>query len=321
MKKNNICLKKIYFGILMILLNLIYFYFFTYIDRKFHLSIFIYSFLIIILFFIILASRDILKLKEQKKNLFLNKNIIFFSFLFFFHFVAIFNNYFYNNQAITFLMKKKDFLLYQIIDFLYKNHYFLFFSLLYLFIFFLFFLFISDFEVIQFQNILFVIIYIIFFSSCFFTLVSLNYNWFLYLFLITTTSDSFAFLGGYFFGKKKLCPIISNKKTWEGFFCGIICTLFFVFLFFFNSLKVLDFLSFLCFFIFSLLNSILAQIGDLIASKIKRNFNIKDFNNILPGHGGLLDRFDSILFLSFFNVLVFISPLNQFKNLILYILS
>ncbi|WBL31461.1 phosphatidate cytidylyltransferase [Candidatus Phytoplasma sacchari] len=320
MKKNNIFVEKIYFGILMLLISFIYFYFFNYMENKFCLPFFLYSFLFIVLFFIIFASKEILKLNKHKKNLFLEKNMILFSFIIFFYLFSILTNYFDTNKIIIFSYNKKNFFLYKMTYFLYQNHYFLFFSFLYIFIFFLFFLFIYDFKICQFQIFLFSILYITFFSSCFFILVSLNYRWFWYLFLITVTNDSFAFFGGILFGKTKIFPSVSPNKTLEGCFFGIIFSLFFSFLFFLNSFVNLYFKSYLYLIFFSFCNSIISQIGDLISSKLKRNFKIKDFNNIFPGHGGLLDRFDSVLFLSFFNILILVSPFENFKQIILNIL-
>ncbi|WCA22641.1 phosphatidate cytidylyltransferase [Candidatus Phytoplasma oryzae] len=302
----------------MFLSNFIYFYICIYLEKKFKYPFFIYSFLFFVLLFINFTSKEILKLNKNKKNLFLEKNVILFSFIIFLYFFSILKNYIKNMIPSE---TNKEFFLYKIILFFYEKQYFLFLTFLYLFFFFLLFLFIDNFKINQFQNILFILLYISFFCSCFFTLINLNYKYFLYLFLITITNDSFAFFGGYFFGKNKLCPRISPKKTLEGFYCGIIFSLFFSILFFFNFLKNLNFIENLFFFIFSFLNAIIAQMGDLISSKIKRNFKIKDFNNIIPGHGGLLDRFDSMLFLSFFNILILVSPLNIFKKIIILILN
>ena len=94
------------------------------------------------------------------------------------------------------------------------------------------------------------------------------------------------------FGKKKLCASLSPKKTVEGALGGVIgsvllCTAF-AWIFQPNLL-------FHCV-IIGLLGSIIAQFGDLVASSFKRTMGVKDYGNIIPGHGGVLDRFDSILF-------------------------
>lgn len=126
------------------------------------------------------------------------------------------------------------------------------------------------------------------------------------IFVVSFSTDIFAYFGGMLLGKHKLAPKISPKKTIEGSVCGIIfsmitSSLFLIFLF--NSAK--DALSFnesliirnsILFGIsFGLIGSIFAQLGDLLASYIKRQFNVKDFSNLIPGHGGVLDRIDSII--------------------------
>ena len=113
-------------------------------------------------------------------------------------------------------------------------------------------------------------------------------------FIISWGTDTFAYLVGCLFGKHKLCPKLSPKKTIEGSFGGILgaTILVYIMAMYFN-LRPLWF-----FVILALTGSIVAQIGDLAASKIKRMTGIKDFGFIMPGHGGILDRFDSILFVA-----------------------
>ena len=126
---------------------------------------------------------------------------------------------------------------------------------------------------------------------------------FKYLF-VTTMTDTFAYFTGSFIGSHKLCEKISPKKTWEGAIGGsvvgtIIATFFYLFLI--NpSANVLLIIG------ITLLLTIIGQIGDLFFSSIKRHYKIKDFSNLIPGHGGILDRFDSIIFV----VLTFILFIN-----------
>jgi len=110
-------------------------------------------------------------------------------------------------------------------------------------------------------------------------------------FLISWGTDTFAYFTGRFFGKRQLFPRVSPKKTIEGGIGGIIGSVLINYIFVYFFLK--EILAVII--IISLLGSILSQIGDLIASKIKRTCHIKDFGNLLPGHGGVLDRFDSSL--------------------------
>ena len=119
---------------------------------------------------------------------------------------------------------------------------------------------------------------------------------FIYLILITILTDTFAYIGGKLLGKHKLIPKVSPNKTIEGSIIGsMVGTLVpcFIYLFFVNpdiNIAVLI--------IMTLLISIFGQIGDLLFSSIKRYYKIKDFSNIIPGHGGILDRFDSALIAS-----------------------
>lgn len=122
------------------------------------------------------------------------------------------------------------------------------------------------------------------------------------IFLCAWTTDTMAYIIGKNFGKHKLIESISPNKTIEGFVGGVIsCIIVIVFYgtIFMNKLDIpvvnLIFLS--------LIIGIMGQIGDLIASSIKRFVDIKDFSNLIPGHGGILDRFDSILLIS---IVVFI---------------
>ncbi len=115
-----------------------------------------------------------------------------------------------------------------------------------------------------------------------------------WLILITAfCTDIFAYFGGYFLGKHKLCPVISPKKTVEGSICGILGSVVFSVLFgwFFMDHRLI----WACLLI-GILGGILSQFGDLTASIFKRKMGIKDYGNLIPGHGGIMDRFDSVLF-------------------------
>lgn len=119
------------------------------------------------------------------------------------------------------------------------------------------------------------------------------------IFLIWS-NDTFAYLGGSLFGKNKMIERVSPGKTWEGTAIGVIIT--FAISFSFNLIYPISgpFWPILGFSI-----PILATIGDLIESKLKREAGIKDSGNIMPGHGGILDRFDSLIFVSPFAYLIF----------------
>jgi len=121
--------------------------------------------------------------------------------------------------------------------------------------------------------------------------VSLTYV-FYSLFMIWAT-DSGAYFIGRAFGKHKLWPEISPNKTTEGFFGGVLSALIVAVLFsVFADMEVSAILLIAA----TAFLSVFGQIGDLVESAMKRHYNVKDSGNILPGHGGMLDRFDSLLF-------------------------
>lgn len=121
-------------------------------------------------------------------------------------------------------------------------------------------------------------------------------------------SDTFAYLVGSTLGKRKLCPSISPKKTVAGAVGGllgsVLCAVTFFLLFDLYAVIPVGYVTFsdsvavraVVFVVLGIVGGVLAEIGDLAASRIKRTMNIKDFGNIFPGHGGVLDRLDSIMF-------------------------
>lgn len=120
--------------------------------------------------------------------------------------------------------------------------------------------------------------------------------------------DSGAYFAGTFFGKHKLCPEISPKKTVEGFVGGIITVgiVAFIHCFVFNTFFADGAtMSYLLYVPVGMAACVAGVFGDLSASIIKRKYSVKDFGNIMPGHGGVLDRFDSVLFVAPFIYMVF----------------
>jgi phosphatidate cytidylyltransferase len=116
----------------------------------------------------------------------------------------------------------------------------------------------------------------------------------LFPFFIIWFTDSGAYFSGMALGKHKLWPEISPKKTIEGFIGGIIIACIIPCIFFFNGFINEDLTKLL---LITIVISIAGQFGDLIQSAFKRHYGIKDSGNILPGHGGILDRFDSLIFI------------------------
>lgn len=128
-----------------------------------------------------------------------------------------------------------------------------------------------------------------------------------FLFLITISTDIFAYAIGVPFGKHKMAPKISPKKSWEGTIGGTviatILTVIYVFVVGLENIGAIEMSVFVSIVLVISL-SLVGQIGDLIASKLKRHYDIKDFSNIFPGHGGVMDRFDSALFAAMVLVLI-----------------
>lgn len=133
------------------------------------------------------------------------------------------------------------------------------------------------------------ILYIPFSFTHIYYLDKTNYIWL--IFLLAFGSDTFAYFAGNLFGKNKLSPKISPNKTIEGSLGGIIgdIILIIIYNYFFEIGPIIKLVP------LAIIGSVVSQLGDLIASKIKRTTGIKDYGNLIPGHGGVLDRFDSIL--------------------------
>lgn len=120
------------------------------------------------------------------------------------------------------------------------------------------------------------------------------------VFLCAWSSDSFAYLTGRFIGKHKLIPHVSPNKTVEGAIGGIVgaavvCT---VYLLILNHALNLDVPWYIIGPVTGIVGSLFGQIGDLVASAIKRDTGVKDFGTFFPGHGGFMDRFDSVMFIA-----------------------
>jgi phosphatidate cytidylyltransferase len=107
--------------------------------------------------------------------------------------------------------------------------------------------------------------------------------------------DSAAFFGGTALGKHKLFPRVSPNKSWEGAVFGFVFAVFTMIL---AKILFLDFLSLKDAIAIGIILGVFGQIGDLIESLIKRDAGVKDSSNLIPGHGGIFDRFDSLLFSS-----------------------
>ncbi len=124
----------------------------------------------------------------------------------------------------------------------------------------------------------------------------------LYVFLIfigAFATDTCAYFVGVLFGKHKLCPKVSPKKTIEGAVGGEVGTVLLMLVFGYVAGKInnLD-VNYLNLAILGILSGLFSQLGDLTASIIKRQYGVKDYGNVLPGHGGVMDRLDSIILMA-----------------------
>ncbi len=115
----------------------------------------------------------------------------------------------------------------------------------------------------------------------------------LYILIITWVTDSGAYFTGRALGKRKLAPNISPKKSIEGLIGGTALAVLVIILL--NSYYPIGNMIYVA--LFALFGSLISVVGDLFESAIKREYEVKDSGNILPGHGGILDRIDSLLFL------------------------
>ena len=166
----------------------------------------------------------------------------------------------------------------------------------------------------------------------------LGVRFLVFVFTITVLTDTFALVFGMLLGKHKMAPIISPKKTWEGAIGGslVASIVGFAFIFFypyfakaFHNGESMDFFNgvfqyenftvmgkIFFAFVLSLSMSVCSQIGDLVASKLKRNYGIKDYSQVFPGHGGVLDRFDSVFFASAIFILFIICEMKLYAPII-----
>ena len=123
----------------------------------------------------------------------------------------------------------------------------------------------------------------------------------IFIFIIAFITDTYAYIGGVLVGRHKLTSI-SPKKTIEGSLIGTIMGVFIGSVYYYNVVGNINVFRtvMLC-----LVLTLLSEIGDLMFSSIKRNFNKKDYSNLIPGHGGILDRFDSVIYVSLGLSLIF----------------
>ena len=158
------------------------------------------------------------------------------------------------------------------------------------------------------------------FTMLFYTLIGFNALYFLrhqpkggyliaLLFIVPWSTDIFAYFAGRLFGKHKLIPDVSPKKTVEGAIGGFVMATVMTVLYglvvgLFGSVSP----QYLSLVVAGMLMSVASMIGDLVASLVKRNYGVKDYSRLLPGHGGVLDRFDSTLAAAFILIILYELP-------------
>lgn len=125
----------------------------------------------------------------------------------------------------------------------------------------------------------------------------------IYLFLVAMLTDVFAYLIGIKFGKHRLAVKISPKKSIEGAVAGLVIGGLLAGLFAYQA-NIFVGVHIILVFLITFALSAISQIGDLVASKFKREVGIKDYSQLFPGHGGVLDRFDSSMFLAVFLLII-----------------
>lgn len=142
---------------------------------------------------------------------------------------------------------------------------------------------------------------------------------FIYVVLGVIFNDMGAYFVGMFFGKHKMNERISPKKTWEGFIGGVVFSIIVSTVFALICalagkpiLPIFDVSRLYFVIVISILIPLISDVGDFVFSSVKRTFGVKDFSNLLPGHGGILDRIDSLIFAS-----ALVSCLIIFINLML----
>ena len=222
----------------------------------------------------ILGLKELIDLRKKESNIPIIMEII--SYLFVIFLIAFGNNYYFIDYSLTYQIFIVLFLVFLLPLVLINNN-----------------------EKYNIKDALYLMASTLFLSISFNTFIlieNMGVVYIIYLALITIITDTFAYVGGNLIGKHKLCPKISPNKTVEGALIGsLVGTIISVV---FYSLIITTNENILVVVLITLLFTIIGQFGDLVFSSIKRYYKVKDYSNIIPGHGGILDRLDSLIFVA-----------------------
>lgn len=222
----------------------------------------------------ILGLKELIDLRKKESNIPIIMEII--SYLFVIFLIAFGNNYYFIDYSLTYQIFIVLFLVFLLPLVLINNN-----------------------EKYNIKDALYLMASTLFLSISFNTFIlieNMGVVYIIYLALITIITDTFAYVGGNLIGKHKLCPKISPNKTVEGALVGsLVGTIISVM---FYSLIITTNENILVVVLITLLFTIIGQFGDLVFSSIKRYYKVKDYSNIIPGHGGILDRLDSLIFVA-----------------------
>ena len=222
----------------------------------------------------ILGLKELIDLRKKESNIPIIMEII--SYLFVIFLIAFGNNYYFIDYSLTYQIFIVLFLVFLLPLVLINNN-----------------------EKYNIKDALYLMASTLFLSISFNTFIlieNMGVVYIIYLALITIITDTFAYVGGNLIGRHKLCPKISPNKTVEGALVGsLVGTIISVM---FYSLIITTNENILVVVLITLLFTIIGQFGDLVFSSIKRYYKVKDYSNIIPGHGGILDRLESLIFVA-----------------------
>lgn len=222
----------------------------------------------------ILGLKELIDLRKKESNIPIIMEII--SYLFVILLIALGNNYYFKDYSLTYQIFIILFLVFLLPLVLINNN-----------------------EKYNIKDALYLMASTLFLAISFNTFILIENAgvvYIIYIALISIMTDTFAYAGGNLIGKHKLCPKISPNKTIEGAIIGSLVGTIIPVMFYNIIITSND--NMLVIILITLLLSVVGQLGDLVFSTIKRYYKVKDYSKIIPGHGGILDRLDSLIFIA-----------------------